>query len=74
MLVFAAATLGMGADQIITGTAITAARSGATGTLYRTLYGASGAALSDRDEHAAADSAAVATTRRWQSLCSRNRR
>ncbi|HKW46769.1 MAG TPA: ABC transporter permease [Gemmatimonadaceae bacterium] len=46
MLVFAVATLGMGADQIITGTAITLLAIGATGTLYRTLYGASGAALS----------------------------
>jgi general nucleoside transport system permease protein len=46
MLIFAAATLGMGADQIITGTAITLLALGATGTLYRTLYGASGAALS----------------------------
>jgi simple sugar transport system permease protein len=45
MLVFAAATLGMGADQIITGTAITLLSLGATGTLYRTLYGASGPAL-----------------------------
>jgi len=46
MLIFAAATLGMGADQIITGTAITLLALGATGTLYRTLYGAGGAALS----------------------------
>ena len=46
MLVFAVATLGMGADQIITGTAITLLAIGATGTLYRTLYGTSGAALS----------------------------
>ncbi|HEY2374786.1 MAG TPA: ABC transporter permease [Gemmatimonadaceae bacterium] len=46
MLVFAFATLGMGADQIITGTAITLLALGATGTLYRTLYGAGGAALS----------------------------
>lgn len=46
MLVFAFATLGMGADQIITGTAITLLAIGATGTLYRTLYGASGVALS----------------------------
>ena len=46
MLVFAAATLGMGADQIITGTAITLLALGATGTLYRTLYGAGGPALS----------------------------
>jgi len=45
MLVFAAATLGMGADQIITGTAITLLSLGATGTLYRTLYGAGGPAL-----------------------------
>lgn len=46
MLIFAAATLGVGADQIITGTAITLLSLGATGTLYRTLYGARGAALS----------------------------
>jgi len=46
MLVFAAATLGMGADQIITGTAITLLALGATGTLYRTFYGTSGANLS----------------------------
>jgi len=45
MLVFAAATLGMGADQIITGTAITLLSLGATGRLYRTLYGAGGPAL-----------------------------
>ena len=45
MLVFAAATLGMGADQIITGTAITLLALGATGTLYRTLYGTAGANL-----------------------------
>lgn len=46
MLLFGAATLGMGADQIITGTAITLLALGATGTLYRTLYGVQGAALS----------------------------
>ena len=45
MLLFAACTLGMGADQIITGTAITLLSLGATGTLYRTMYGASGPAL-----------------------------
>ena len=45
MMIFAAATLGMGADQIITGTAITLLSLGATGTLYRTMYGASGPAL-----------------------------
>ena len=33
------------ADQIITGTALTILSLGATGTLYRTLYGSSGAAL-----------------------------
>lgn len=46
MLIFATATLGMGADQIITGTAITLLSLGATGTLYRTMYGAGGPALS----------------------------
>ena len=46
MAIFATATLGMGADQIITGTAITLLALGATGTLYRTVYGANGAALS----------------------------
>ena len=46
MLIFATATLGMGADQIITGTAITLLALGGTGTLYRTLYGAGGPALS----------------------------
>jgi simple sugar transport system permease protein len=46
MLLFAGATLGLGADQIITGTAITLLAVGGTGTLYRTLYGAEGAALS----------------------------
>jgi simple sugar transport system permease protein len=46
MLVFAAATLRLGADQIITGTAITLLAVGGTGTLYRTLYGSAGLALS----------------------------
>lgn len=45
-VVFAAATLGMGADQIITGTAITLLALGGTGTLYRALYGATGSSLS----------------------------
>lgn len=45
-VVFAAATLGAGADQIITGTAISLLGLGLTGSLYRTLYGAGGAALS----------------------------
>lgn len=44
-LVFAAATLGAGADQIITGTALTLLALGATGTLYRAFYGADAAAL-----------------------------
>ncbi|HKO16477.1 MAG TPA: ABC transporter permease [Gemmatimonadaceae bacterium] len=44
-LLFAAFTLWVRADQIITGTAITMLSLGATGTLYRTLYGAAGAAL-----------------------------
>ena len=44
-LVFAAATLGMGADQIIAGTAITLLALGGTGTLYRTIYGATGSNL-----------------------------
>lgn len=41
-LIFAGATLGTGADQIITGTAITLLALGGTGTLARTLYGANG--------------------------------
>jgi simple sugar transport system permease protein len=45
MLVFAAATLGMGADQIIAGTALTLLALGLTGTLYRSLYGATGAPI-----------------------------
>ena len=45
-LIFAGATLGMGADQIIAGTAITLLALGGTGTLYRTLYGATGSSLS----------------------------
>jgi ABC-type uncharacterized transport system permease subunit len=46
MVVFAAVTLGMGADQIITGTAITLLALGGTGTLYRALYAGGGAAPS----------------------------
>lgn len=42
---FAAFVLWMRADQIITGTAITLLAAGATGMLYRALYGATGAAL-----------------------------
>jgi simple sugar transport system permease protein len=44
-LIFAAATLGAGADQIITGTALTLLGLGLTGTLYRALYGVNAAAL-----------------------------
>jgi simple sugar transport system permease protein len=44
--VFALFAVILRADQIITGTAVTLLALGATGTLYRTLYGAGGAALS----------------------------
>jgi simple sugar transport system permease protein len=45
-LVFALCTVAwLRADQIITGTAITLLALGLTGTLYRTIYGATGAAL-----------------------------
>lgn len=44
--VFAIAVVRLGTDQIITGTALTLLGLGGTGALYRTLYGASGAALS----------------------------
>ncbi len=43
---FAVFTVWMRADQIITGTAITLLAFGMTGTLYRTVYGANGVALS----------------------------
>ena len=45
-LVFALFAVWLGADQIITGTAVTLLSVGMTGTLYRALYGATGAALS----------------------------
>ena len=45
-LVFALFTVWMRADQIITGTAITLLSLGLTGTLYRTVYGSAGVALS----------------------------
>jgi len=45
-LLFAAFVLLLRADQIITGTAISLFAVGLTGTLYRVLYGATGAALS----------------------------
>ena len=45
-LLFAAFVVALRADQIITGTAINLLALGATGALYRGLYGAAGAALS----------------------------
>jgi simple sugar transport system permease protein len=42
---FAVCVVWIRADQIITGTALTLLSVGATGTLYRALYGSSGAAL-----------------------------
>jgi general nucleoside transport system permease protein len=44
-LVFALFVVVLDADQIITGTAVTLLAVGLTGALYRTMYGASGAAL-----------------------------
>jgi simple sugar transport system permease protein len=44
--IFAFFTIGLRADQIITGTAITLFSLGLTGTLYRSLFGATGVALS----------------------------
>jgi general nucleoside transport system permease protein len=44
--VFAVFATGLRADQIVTGTAITLAGLGLTGTVYRWTYGATGAALS----------------------------
>jgi simple sugar transport system permease protein len=43
--VFAAFAVGARVDQIIAGTAVTLLAMGLTGTLYRTIYGAAGAAL-----------------------------
>lgn len=43
---FACCVVGLGTDQIITGTALTMLGLGGTGALYRALYGAGGAALS----------------------------
>src|SRR6185503_19225210 len=45
-IVFGLFAVRLRADQIITGTAVTLLVMGLTGTLYRTLYGATGAALS----------------------------
>src|SRR5918993_4709078 len=44
-VLFALCVIWIRADQIITGTALTLLSVGATGTLYRALYGSSGAAL-----------------------------
>jgi len=44
-LLFAAVAIGMGGDQIITGTAITLGGIGATGVAYQELFGATGTAL-----------------------------
>jgi simple sugar transport system permease protein len=43
---FAAVAIGAGADQIITGTAVTLASVGLTGTIYRQFYGPGGVGLS----------------------------
>ena len=45
-IVFAVVAIGLAADQIITGTALTMLGLGLTSTLYRVLYGDAGAALS----------------------------
>lgn len=45
-LIFVLVAIGLAADQIITGTAISMLGLGLTGTLYRVLYGDAGAALS----------------------------
>jgi ABC-type uncharacterized transport system permease subunit len=42
---FALCVIGLRTDQIITGTALTLLSAGATGTLYRTIFGSAGAAL-----------------------------
>jgi len=44
--IFAAVTVGAGADQIIAGTAVTLGAVGITGVLYRAAYGTAGAGLS----------------------------
>lgn len=43
---FAICVIGLRTDQIITGTALTLLSMGATGTLYRTMFGSTGAGLS----------------------------
>ena len=54
-LLFALCVIWTRADQIITGTALTLLSVGATGTLYRAMFGSSGAALEHPDERAASD-------------------
>jgi ABC-type uncharacterized transport system permease subunit len=44
-ILFALCVIGLRTDQIITGTALTLLSVGATGTLYRTMFGSGGAAL-----------------------------
>jgi simple sugar transport system permease protein len=51
--IFAALVIGIRADQIIAGMAISMLALGATGTLYRALYGVEGASLSIATLHAA---------------------
>lgn len=51
-LVFAVFAIWLRADQIIAGTAVMLLAAGVTGTLYRALYGAAGAALSIPTMHA----------------------
>lgn len=43
--VFALVAVGLGGDQIVVGTAVTLGAVGATGALYRAIFGATGAAL-----------------------------
>jgi simple sugar transport system permease protein len=45
-VLFAAVAIGAGADQIISGTAVTLASVGLTGTIYRQFYGPAGVGLS----------------------------
>ena len=69
-VLFALCVIWIRADQIITGTALTLLSVGATGTLYRALYGSSGAALTHSDERAAGHSRfGIAADRRHRALC-----
>ena len=64
-VLFALCVIWLRADQIIAGTALTLLSVGATGTLYRALYGSSGAALKNSDERAAGRSGLGVDSRRW---------